>query len=385
MQYSPDQSIRFRPVVVAPTFDNAHTLAEVLAGIERLSLPIIAVNDGSRDRTAGILGQHAGVCVMEHDRNRGKAAALATGFAEATRRGFTHALTIDTDAQHDPAEIPQLLDAAQRHPHAIVLGCRDVRSADYPMPSRMGRAISTFLVRLESGARVTDSQCGLRVYPLDLLGKLQCRATRYGFETEVLTRAAWACAPFVEVPIKCIYLPKETRVSHFRPIWDSLRAVGMHSRLLAKATLRWLSPIRAWREIRSEVSARADFAAGLAVGVFIACLPAYGLQSVLSLFAAKRLNLNPLSVLAGSQLSVPPLAPFLILTSLGLGHLLLHGGLPHIDGWAAARASVLSPANLRGWLFDWIIGGIVLGAALAAMSYAFFRAMFGLLAPRREC
>jgi uncharacterized protein (DUF2062 family) len=157
----------------------------------------------------------------------------------------------------------------------------------------------------------------------------------------------------------------------------------MHGRLMALASFRWpglltrwLSPMRAWRDLRRQQAARGEFAAGLAIGVFIACLPAYGLQSVLSLLAARKFNLNPLSVLAGSQLSIPPISPFLILSSLALGHLLLHGSLPHLENWAAVRASVLTPAILRAFLLDWIIGGILLGLVLSVLAYVLFRVMF---------
>ena len=117
--------------------------------------------------------------------------ALLSGFAAAQAAGHTHALTIDTDGQLDPAQIPSLLEIAGREPDAFVIGTRDAGSADYPSRSRLGRRVSNLLVRLESGLKVSDSQCGFRVYPLKMMHEIDCRAGRYGFETEVLTRAAW--------------------------------------------------------------------------------------------------------------------------------------------------------------------------------------------------
>src|SRR5688572_3570429 len=95
----------FNPVVVAPTYDNARTLGDVVRGVAALGLPIIVVNDGSTDSTPELLaglGRDPGVTVLTHPRNRGKAAALCTGFAAAAEAGFTHAISIDTDGQHDP-------------------------------------------------------------------------------------------------------------------------------------------------------------------------------------------------------------------------------------------------------------------------------------------
>src|SRR5260221_10677818 len=107
----------FNPAVIAPTFNNARTLLVVLRGIEESDLPVIVINDGCTDGTADLLQawQQSGErrSVLTHGVNRGKAAALRTGFAHAVAGGFTHAVTIDTDGQLDPAEIPKLLRTAR--------------------------------------------------------------------------------------------------------------------------------------------------------------------------------------------------------------------------------------------------------------------------------
>src|SRR5205823_3555213 len=141
------------------------------------------------------------------------------------------------------------------------------------------------------------------------------------------------------------------RVSHFRPWRDSLAAVSMHARLMARSAWpwpvrrvegagevetgtmwrrfgRWVSPRRAWRAVRDEPAERSRFAAGLAVGMFIANLPLYGVQTLLSLIAAKRLKLNPLTVVVGSHFSTPPIGPVLVAGAIMLGHLMIHGRLP---------------------------------------------------------
>jgi glycosyltransferase involved in cell wall biosynthesis len=229
----------FRPAVVAPTFNNAGTLGEILARLEVLGLPIFVVNDGSTDRTADILsrwqsgGEGRHVCV--HRSNRGKAAALRSGFEAAHAAGFSHAVTIDTDGQLPPEDIPAILAAAAACPAALVLGARDECARDYPVRSRLGRRVSNLLVRWECGQQVLDSQCGLRVYPLTLARAAQCRAEHFGFETEIIVRAAWEGRPIASVPVSCRYFAASQRVSHFRPWRDSFRAVAMHLRLLAES------------------------------------------------------------------------------------------------------------------------------------------------------
>jgi glycosyltransferase involved in cell wall biosynthesis len=175
----------FRPVVVAPTYNNVRTLGDIITRTQALGLPVLVVNDGSTDGTAELLAAWSGqpLTVVTHAVNRGKAAALQTGFAAARQAGYTHAASIDTDGQLDPEQIPALLDAARANPAALVVGCRNDRADDYPARSRVGRRVSNLLVRLESGVRVGDSLCGFRVYPLAFVAAVPCRVGHFGFET----------------------------------------------------------------------------------------------------------------------------------------------------------------------------------------------------------
>lgn len=387
----------FDPVVILPSYNNAGTLAGVLSGVAALGLPIVLVNDGCTDDSQPVLRQwmeshpDARVQVLTHSRNRGKAAALRTGFRAAIRAGRTHAITIDTDGQHDPQFAASLLEIARQHPQAYVLGVRDDRRADYPARSRTGRRISNLLIRLECGLKVADSQCGLRVYPLDLLRTVRCRAGRFAYETEMITRAGWAGCPIVEATVNTRYLPPGQRVTHFRPWLDTLHAALTHARLLLRAVtpiphpryqaagvpprrrfpvrdvLRWMNPLRAWRELRAGEIDRTELAAALAVGVFVANLPLYPFQTVLALYLARRLHLNPLAVLGGAQLSTPPISVVLIAGGVCLGHLLLHATLPawpdfhavHLPWWTLARPL----------LIDWAIGGTLMGIVLGAITF----------------
>ncbi len=232
--------------VIIPTYNNGKTLADILARLERLGLPLFVINDGSTDETAQILAQwqdaeksaNASKMAFTHSINRGKAAALQTGFAAAATAGHTHAVTIDSDGQLDPEQIPDLLAVARECPEALVVGVRDSSSSDYPAKSRLGRNLSNFFILLECGHRVEDSQCGFRIYPLAMVTNLRCKARRYGYETEIITRAVWSGWQVKEVPVDCHYFPQgEKRVSHFRPWLDTVRSVAMHARLLLLSRL----------------------------------------------------------------------------------------------------------------------------------------------------
>lgn len=390
-----DESV-VRPVVVTPTFNNAATLIGVLDRIERLGLPVIAVNDGSTDATAALLSTWADrqyavrVEVVTHDRNRGKAAAMHSGFDLAARLGFTHAVTIDTDGQLDPEEVPSLLEVAGRDPFALVVGMRDDRTHGGPGRSLWGRRFSALGIWAETGVRVRDSQCGLRVYPLTLVQFVGASAGRFAFETEVITRALWAGFDVKPVPVRSRYLPAGERVSHFRPWVDTMRVMGLHGRLLARALWpwpyrrfdhpgrpprgsaweefkSWLSPRAAWRKLRDDEVGRLSLAAGLAVGTFIANLPIYGFQILASLYVAKRFHLHPLAVVTGSMLSTPPIGPVLIAAAIMVGHLLLHGSLPsaaeyHV-GWAAL------PELFGKVMGEWALGSVIVGLACLTVTF----------------
>jgi glycosyltransferase involved in cell wall biosynthesis len=232
----------YRPVIIMPTFNNGSSLPDVYRRVAALNLSIIIVNDGSTDSTSEWLARNASISqqlrVISHASNLGKAAALKTGFATALQCGFTHAITIDTDGQLDPEDIPTLLDQAKDSPGALILGARDMAMDDYPSRSRIGRRLSNFAIRLECGGIVTDSQCGLRVYPLELFRRVRCNVGRFGFEAAIITHAVWHGFRVINVPVRCRYFPPENRVSHFRPWRDSLHGVLLHSKLLIGRLLR---------------------------------------------------------------------------------------------------------------------------------------------------
>jgi uncharacterized protein (DUF2062 family) len=405
-------SAPFQPVIIAPTYNNARMLGAVLEQICSHGVPVIVVNDGSTDGTSCILQEwetgsplaasradHAssareaasGRDVVTHPINRGKAEALRTGFLHAAQRGFTHAVTIDTDGQLDPSQIADLLHAARSHPNSLILGDRDMFAPDYPKKNRLGRRLSNFAVWLESGLTVRDSQCGFRVYPLALVNQLPCRSGRYGFETEVLTRAAWAGATVHHVPVRCAYDIPGGRISHLKPTWDTLRHIGMHLKLIGRSCLHfavprvddpdrpretgtiyrrlcaWFSPWRAWRQVRDTPEGRGQFATALAIGVFIANLPTYPFQTLLALYAARRFKLHPLPVVVGSHLSTPPIGPVLIVAAIAVGHLMLHGEVPDIRYFNPADVGFMKV--VRSLVIEWCLGSVVVGGLLAMVVY----------------
>ena len=389
------------PVVLGPTYNNAGTLIGVLDRIHALGLPMVIVNDGSTDATAELLAAwlqrhqgYTGIHVLTHAVNRGKAAALLSGFKFAAGLGYTHAITVDTDGQLDPAEIPTFIEASRQYPEALVLGFRDDRAADYPAKSRIGRSLSNFAIHIECGESVQDSQCGLRVYPLELVQTIRCRTGRFGYETEIITRAVWAGCPIVELPVRCRYFQDERRVTHFKVVRDTLRHIALHASMVARAMmpwphrqlymphvqtgtegdrrmlrryLAWASPRQLWKQIRSEPQERIAIAVAVAIGVFVSNLPIYGFQLLLCLYLSRRLHLNPVAMVLGSFFSTPPIGPVIIIADVILGHLLLFGSFLNVHDFDFARIGVAATA----WrtILEWTLGSFISGTILAILAF----------------
>jgi glycosyltransferase involved in cell wall biosynthesis len=229
--------------VVIPVYNHGLTVGQV-ARESRRAFPAIVVNDGSTDQTAAVLAQESGLAVITLPENRGKAAALKAGFAEAEALGFTHAITIDADGQHPAAALEQFAASCRNQPDALVIGVRDLKAAGAPLVRRFSNGLSTLWFRFETGVRLADNQCGYRVYPLAAVRDLRVKSERYAFELEVMVKAVWAGMALVSQPVQVDYAAATSQLSHFRLWRDFVGIVAVHSRLCAQAfflpaTGRW--------------------------------------------------------------------------------------------------------------------------------------------------
>ncbi len=208
-----------------PAYQACRSLKQVLDGL-RAHDPegaILVVDDGSTDGS-GDIARAAGVDVVSHETNRGKGVALRSGFAWLLERGFASAVTVDADGQHRP-EDAVLLAKHPAPPTAIVLGVRDLVRDGAPKPSRFSNRFSNWWVSRFAGVQLSDTQCGLRRYPLAATLALGGAARGYGYESDLLVRAARAGITIVETEVNVIYPPKAERVSHFHVVSDPARIV----------------------------------------------------------------------------------------------------------------------------------------------------------------
>jgi len=227
-----------RAAVVIPVYNHGPQVAAVIAAARPLGLPIFVVDDGSTDATAAVLAAQEEITVLRHPENRGKGAALLTGFGAAAPT-CDWALTIDADGQHDPADGEALLAVARQGARLIIVGRRKGMTGGHvPWTSRFGRGFSNFWVWVSGGPWIADSQSGFRLYPLPETLKLGVAARRYQFEVEVLVRARRRGLATIEVPVSVVYQPKGVRVSHFRPWRDFFRNSSTFCRLICSRLFR---------------------------------------------------------------------------------------------------------------------------------------------------
>jgi glycosyltransferase involved in cell wall biosynthesis len=227
-----------RICVIVPVFNHGLTVQRVVRGAKAV-LPVIAVDDGSNDQTPKVLATESGITLLTLPRNQGKAAALKAGFAKAEELGFTHAITIDADGQHPVEALGDFAAACRKQPNAFIIGVRDLKAARAPIARRISNGLSTFWFRFETGVKLTDTQCGYRVYPLAAIRGLKVDSDRYAFELEIMVKAAWAGIPLVPQPVPVDYEAPTSQLSHFDPLRDFLRISRVHSRLAGKAV--WMS------------------------------------------------------------------------------------------------------------------------------------------------
>ncbi|MEQ5776985.1 glycosyltransferase family 2 protein [Thalassospira sp. NFXS8] len=222
---------------VIPTHNHHRPLADVVAAVRACGLPVIIIDDGSdapaRDVIAALHDPNNAVTVHRLDENGGKGIAVMTGFAIAQRQGFTHALQVDADGQHDLDRIPDLLEASRLHPNAIITG-KPVYDDSVPTARKLGRWATHVWVWVETlSLAIRDSMCGFRVYPIDTsldVWKREGVGAKMDFDTEIMVRLFWRGADVISIPVRVIY--PEGNISNFRLWDDNVLITLMHIRLV---------------------------------------------------------------------------------------------------------------------------------------------------------
>jgi len=244
----------FRPCLVVPYYRHERAIVALIARLKPHGVVCWLVDDGSGGEASRVvqelaLRESSWLRLLSLAANAGKGAAVRAGCFAADAAGFTHALQIDADGQHDAADIPRLLEIAAANPQAVVTGV-PVYDASVPKVRLYGRRITHALVWLHTlSFEIVDSMCGMRVYPLENALDLWSReavAQRMDFDTDILVRLYWRGSRVISVPTRVTY-PSDG-VSHFHYLLDNLRMARMHLRLFGGMLRR--APGWLWQRLR---------------------------------------------------------------------------------------------------------------------------------------
>ena len=240
-----------RPVAVIPVYNHGDAVGAVVANVRAAGLRCILVDDGSSAGCAAVLDALAAaedVTLVRLAVNQGKGGAMIAGLRAAAAAGWSHALQIDADGQHDAGDIPAFLARARAEPDAVICGV-PVYDESVPTGRLVGRYATHVWVWINSlSFAIRDSMCGFRVYPLAPVVRLFDEATlgrRMDFDPEVLVRLHWRGQRIVNLPTRVTY--PQDGLSHFRIGLDNWLISKMHARLFFGMLLR--SPLLLWRKV----------------------------------------------------------------------------------------------------------------------------------------
>jgi len=369
-----DRIINLNCCVLIPTYNNERTLNRVIDGVLKYTEHIIIINDGATDSTPEILKTYPNLEQIHFPQNKGKGVALREGFKKAHELEYAYAITIDSDGQHYPEDIEVFISAIEKSPNSLLIGDRNMTQEGIPKKSSFGNNFSNFWYTFETGVKLTDTQSGYRLYPLEKLANLNYFTNKFEFEIEVIVRASWKGVEVKNVPIQVLYDESE-RVTHFRPIKDFTR-ISILNTVLVLIALLYIKPRDLFRKLKKKGFKRfflEDFlqnsdskekkALSIALGVFIGISPFWGFQTALVIFLALALKLNKVISFTFSNVSLPIFIPFIVYGSFQVGALLL-GAEPVINNLSDIN---IQNINFSEHLSHYLVGSFSLAISLALL------------------
>ena len=250
----------FRLCVVVPVYNHETHVGSLVRAMLQQELPCVLVDDGSNAHCAAtlddIVAAHGGlVHLVRHAENQGKGGAVLSGLFRAGELGFSHALQIDADGQHDLADVPAFEAMARANPQALIAGAPTFDDS-VPRSRLYLRYLTHVMVAINTWSlRMRDSMCGFRVYPLDAtlaLARSTPLGRRMDFDIEIFVRLDWVGVPIIAMPTGVRY--PEGGASHFRLWLDNVLITRVHT-MLVFGMLRRAPQLLARKVSRRETAA----------------------------------------------------------------------------------------------------------------------------------
>ena len=222
-----------RSIAIIPCYNEEPTIGSIVAQAKHFVDEVLVVDDGSNDNTANI-AKEVGASVIIHENNKGKTAAIKTGFKYALKNNYEYIITMDGDAQHNPSEIPVLLNRLKNNGHDIVLGIRYGLYTEMPLWRKFGKRVLDYTTSFGNGGIITDSQCGFRAFNKKAVEKILPRLNGNSFsaESEQLIRAHEENLKIDKQNISCKY--KNLNTSTKKPLSHGLSVLIYVLKILIK-------------------------------------------------------------------------------------------------------------------------------------------------------
>jgi len=366
-----------RCCVLIPTFNNQKTLSRVIDGVLGYAEDdVIVINDGSSDDTAAILATYGEkIRVLNNEVNKGKGYSLRRGFKEAISLGYKNAISIDSDGQHLPSDIPLFVEAALKSPGALLMGSRNMMQEGVPGKSSFGNKFSNFWFKFETGLTLPDTQTGFRLYPLESLEKIRLFTSKFETEIEVIVKLAWKDVKIIPINIRVIYDSNE-RVTHFRPFRDFTR-ISILNTYFVILTLLFYLPKRLflfvkkkglWQIIKDEAAkpGESNYSKALSIGFgfFMGIVPIWGFQLLVGIPLSVYFRMNKVLFLTAANISLPPLIPFIIFGSYKFG------GLFYKNGVQLDSMTDLTLDSIHVNFVQYFLGGTLLAIAAGLAGFS---------------
>ncbi|HIJ94769.1 MAG TPA: glycosyltransferase family 2 protein [Desulfuromonadales bacterium] len=207
--------------ILIPAYNAEKTIVPVVRECLEQGLPLVVVDDGSIDGTAALVSDMP-LTLLRHPHNRGKGAALKTGFVWVIEAGFDAVVSIDADGQHDVSAIPRLIAAAQRGTWDLLIASRHTQFIQMAGLRKFWNRFGVWCIWKRTGFEITDSQSGFRYYTKELLQRVSLTSDGYALEMEVMLKAWKSGFTIGSLPIAA-RVADGRATSHYQPVKDTFR------------------------------------------------------------------------------------------------------------------------------------------------------------------